>query len=94
MIWRTKYRLEKCRLDIGRNLARQRVADDPLIFSKLSVLSHARMIDSSGRNTIRLLRGFDDDTFLQAHVPELVEEGERLEELDVVTRKWRAKMIL
>jgi len=49
---------------------------------------------SSGRNTIRLLRDFDDDTFLQAHVPELVEEDERLEELDAVTRKWWAKMTL
>jgi len=47
---------------------------------------------SSGRSTIRLLRDFDDSTFLQGHVPELLEEDERLEELDVVTRKWWAKM--
>ena len=47
---------------------------------------------SSGRNTIRLLRDFDDETFLQAHVPELLEEDERLEGLDAVTRKWWAKM--
>ena len=47
---------------------------------------------SSGRNTIRLLRDFDDNTFLQAHVPELVEEDERLEELDIVTKRWWAKM--
>ena len=47
---------------------------------------------SSGRNTIRLLRDFDDKTFLQAHVPELIEEDERLGELDVITRRWWAKM--
>jgi len=47
---------------------------------------------SSGRNTIRLLRDFDDDTFLQAHVPELLEEDERLEELDAITKRWWAKM--
>ena len=49
---------------------------------------------SSGRNTIRLLRDFDDDTFLQAHVPELLEEDERLGELDGVTKKWCEKMSL
>lgn len=47
---------------------------------------------SSGRNTIRLLRDFDDDTFLQAHVPELLEEDEQLGELDTLTRKWWAEM--
>lgn len=47
---------------------------------------------SSGRNTIRLLRDFDDDTFLQAHVPELLEEDERLGGLDIFTRGWWAKM--
>jgi len=49
---------------------------------------------SSGRDTIRLLRDFDDVTFLQAHVPELVEEDERLEEMDLVTKRWWAKMVL
>lgn len=47
---------------------------------------------SSGRGTIRLLRDFDDNMFLQAHVPELLEEDERLGELDVVTRGWWDKM--
>ena len=47
---------------------------------------------SSGRDTIRLLRDFDDDMFLQAHVAELLEEDERLEELVVVTRRWWSKM--
>ena len=49
---------------------------------------------SSGRNTIRLLRDFDDDTFLQAHVPELLEEDERLGESDVLTKRWWTKMTL
>ena len=48
---------------------------------------------SSGRNTIRLLRDFDDETFLQAHVPELLEEDERLEEFDTSTKGWWAKML-
>lgn len=47
---------------------------------------------SSVRNTIRFLRDFDDDTFLQAHMPKLLEEDERLEEMDAVTRRWWAKM--
>lgn len=47
---------------------------------------------SSGRDTIRLLRDFDDNTFLQAHVPELLEEDERLEELDIITGRWWDKM--
>ena len=47
---------------------------------------------SSGRNTIRLLRDFDDDMFLQAHVPELLEEDERLAGLDLITRRWWDKM--
>jgi len=48
---------------------------------------------SSGRNTIRLLRDFDDETFLQAHVPELLEEDERLGEFDTSTKGWWAKML-
>ena len=47
---------------------------------------------SSGRKTIRLLRDFDDKMFLQVHEPELVDEDERLEELDVVTKEWWDKM--
>ena len=47
---------------------------------------------SSGRNTIRLLRDFDDDMFLQAHVPDLLEEDERLGELNAATKRWWAKM--
>ncbi|PSS19942.1 hypothetical protein PHLCEN_2v3115 [Hermanssonia centrifuga] len=43
---------------------------------------------SSGRETIRLLRDFDDEVFTQAHDAELTLEDERLEELDVVTKRW------
>jgi len=39
-----------------------------------------------------LLREFDDDTFLQGHEPELIEEDERLEKLDEITGKWWAEM--
>jgi len=47
---------------------------------------------SSGRNTIRLLRDFDDDMFLQGHEPELIEEDDRLEQLDEITGKWWTEM--
>lgn len=47
---------------------------------------------SSGRDTIQLLRDFDDDMFLQAHIPELLEEDERFGELNLVTRRWWDKM--
>ena len=49
---------------------------------------------SSGWNTIWLLRDFNDDMFLQTHVPELLKEDERLVELDVGTRKWWGKLAL
>ena len=37
---------------------------------------------------IGLLRGFDDEMFLQAHEPELIDEGERLEERNIVIGEW------
>ena len=43
---------------------------------------------SSGRETIRLLRDFDDEMFLQAHDPELTDEDERLDQMDVATKEW------
>lgn len=43
---------------------------------------------SSGRNTIRILRDFDDEVFKKAHVPELLEEDHRLESLDAQTKTW------
>jgi len=43
---------------------------------------------SSGRETIRLLRDFDDGMFLQAHEPELIDEDERLEQMNTATNEW------
>ncbi|THG93633.1 hypothetical protein EW026_g7654 [Hermanssonia centrifuga] len=43
---------------------------------------------SSGRQTIRLLRDFDDELFLQTHDGELTIEDERLEALNTTTRVW------
>ncbi|THG94081.1 hypothetical protein EW026_g7317 [Hermanssonia centrifuga] len=47
---------------------------------------------SSGRDTIRLLRDFDDQLFRQAHDPELLIEDERLEALDLLTKQWWQQM--
>ena len=59
------------------------------LFNLYVALSH-----SSGRDMIRLLRDFDDGMFLQAHVPELLEEDEQLGGLDLITRRWWDKMSL
>ncbi|KAE9397673.1 hypothetical protein BT96DRAFT_1035201, partial [Gymnopus androsaceus JB14] len=47
----------------------------------------------SGRKTIwfRLLRMFDEKLSLQGHLPELLEEGDRLEELNEKRRCKRRK---
>jgi len=47
---------------------------------------------SSGWETIRLLREFDDDIFLEAHEPELMLEDERLDDLDGTTKLWWQRM--
>lgn len=43
---------------------------------------------SSGRDTIRLLRDFDDDLFVNPPCPQLAQEDRRLERLDAETRRW------
>jgi len=43
---------------------------------------------SHGRDTIRLLRDFDDATFQKPHVSELTDEDKRLEKLDRNTTEW------
>ena len=58
------------------------------LFNLYVALSH-----SSGRKTIRLLRDFDDDTFLQEHVPELLEEDEKLGGLEILTKTWWTEML-
>jgi len=57
------------------------------LFNLYVSLSH-----SSGRETIRLLRDFNDEMFLQAHEPELIDEDDRLEEMNVTTKEWWDKM--
>jgi len=47
---------------------------------------------SSGCDTIRLLRDFNDEMFLQAHEPELIDEDERLDQMDIITMKWWDRM--
>ena len=47
---------------------------------------------SSGRDTIRLLRDFDERLFLQSHDLDLMDEDDRLEELNQLTLQWWRKM--
>ena len=56
---------------------------------KLSLFNlYVALSRSSGQETIRLLRDFDDEIFLEAHEPELVLEDERLDTLDATTKDW------
>ncbi|EUC56046.1 ATP-dependent DNA helicase PIF1, putative [Rhizoctonia solani AG-3 Rhs1AP] len=48
---------------------------------------------SSGRNTIRLLRDFDEDVMLQPLDEDLEREDSRLEKLDRETNAWWSEMI-
>ena len=47
---------------------------------------------SSGRHTIRLLRDFDEHYFRQSHDMDLMEEDNRLEELNRLTLRWWHEM--
>ncbi|KAJ7810520.1 hypothetical protein B0H14DRAFT_2863487 [Mycena olivaceomarginata] len=47
---------------------------------------------SSGRESIRLLRDFNDELFMQAHDPRLLEEDDRLESLNSRTQQWWKEM--
>jgi hypothetical protein len=47
---------------------------------------------SSGRDTIRLLRDFDERLFMQLHDLDLMDEDDRLEELNQLTLQWWRKM--
>ena len=61
---------------------------------KLSLFNlYVALSRSSGRETIRLLRDFDDDIFLEVHKPELTLEDERLDGLDSTTKLWWQKLI-
>ena len=46
----------------------------------------------SGCEMIRLLRDSDDEMFLQVHEPELTDEDERLEWMDMATKEWWNRM--
>jgi ATP-dependent exoDNAse (exonuclease V) alpha subunit len=48
---------------------------------------------SSGRASIRLLCGFDDKLFMASHDPALVDEDERLENLNIKTNSWYEQMV-
>ena len=48
---------------------------------------------SSGRETIRLLRDFDDSLFEKQHDAALLQEDQRLEKLDRETHTWYEKVI-
>ena len=43
---------------------------------------------SSGRSTIRLLQDFDNTTFMQSHGASLLQEDDRLDKLDALTKSW------
>jgi hypothetical protein len=45
---------------------------------------HVSLSHNSGGETIRLLRDFDNEMFLQVHGPELTDKDESLEQMDVV----------
>jgi ATP-dependent exoDNAse (exonuclease V) alpha subunit len=47
---------------------------------------------SRGRHSVRLLRDFDDHIFLASHDTNLMQEDDRLERLDDVTKTWWQNM--
>ena len=47
---------------------------------------------SSGRSTIQLLQDFDNTTFMQSHGASLLQEDDRLDKLDALTKSWWCKM--
>jgi hypothetical protein len=48
---------------------------------------------SSGRASIRLLHDFNDKLFMVSHNPGLVDEDERLEDLNIETNLWYKWMV-
>jgi ATP-dependent exoDNAse (exonuclease V) alpha subunit len=47
---------------------------------------------SSGRESIRLLRDFDDELFKKSHDPALLAEDDRLDKMDRITKAWWCRM--
>ncbi|RDX42769.1 hypothetical protein OH76DRAFT_1362174 [Lentinus brumalis] len=57
--------------------------------SKLSLFNlYVALSRSSGRETIRLLRDFEDQLFLQEHDSDLLDEDLRLDAMDRGTKTW------
>ncbi|KAF9471634.1 hypothetical protein BDN70DRAFT_869107 [Pholiota conissans] len=48
---------------------------------------------STGRKTIQLLRDFDDELFKTAHDPQLLQEDDRLERLNSITKEWYKRVV-
>lgn len=53
---------------------------------------YVTLSQSSGRKTIRLLRDFDEQYFRQSHNMDLMQEDDRLEELNRLTLRWWQEM--
>lgn len=49
---------------------------------------------SSGRDTVVLLRDFGDEMLKKSHGPELLEEDERFNQLDMVAEGWYKQVVL
>lgn len=65
----------------------------PVPHGRLSLFNlYVALSRSSGRDTIRLLRDFDENDFKQAHDPHLLIEDDRLEELNRITSIWWERM--
>ena len=48
---------------------------------------------SHGRDSVRLLCDFNDKLFMVMHDPALVDEDERLEQLNEATRRWYEQLV-
>jgi hypothetical protein len=68
-------------MKLGRNFDAQ--PGGLSLFNLYVALSRSR-----GRDTVRLLRDFNDEDFLQTHDAELLAEDDRLTELANKTKKW------
>ncbi|KAJ6453999.1 hypothetical protein DFH09DRAFT_1298158 [Mycena vulgaris] len=77
----------------GQTLAYVYVDTGTLPAGGLSLFNlYVALSRSSGRDTIRLLRDFDDEIYKKGHEPELLAEDDRLEGLNEDTSQWWARM--
>jgi hypothetical protein len=54
---------------------------------------YAALSRSSGKASIQLLSDFDDKLFMESHNPALVDEDERLKNLNIKTKSWYERMV-